>query len=425
MLSTKLNHIAELARRKPKMVISTLFHHINEEFLREAYRWINKRGVPGVDGVTRENYEQNLTANLKELCRRMQMKQYKAPSVRRVRIPKSDGTTRALGIPTFEDKIAQKAVAMLLEQVYEQDFYPSSYGFRPGKKAHDALNHMWKVIMEGRQYWIIDADIRKCFDTIDHVKMQECLQKRIKDGNVIRYVGKWLNAGILDGSQLIRPDQGTPQGGVISPLLANIYLHEVLDKWFYEDVKPRLKGKSSLVRYADDFVILCENEVDAKRIYNVLPKRFSKYGLTIHSGKTQLHNFRRPGNDNDDTPTFKFLGFCHYWGKSRKGKWVVKRKTEKTRLSQALSRVWEWCRENRHQPIRYQHRLLRAKLLGHYQYYGVRCNSRSLAKLHYQVRRSWHYWLKRRGSNRQPTWEQYEKLLLYFPLPPPRIVHAI
>lgn len=433
-ISTKRKRIAELARQMPDKAMYSLSHHIDLDWMQGAYRRTRKDGAVGVDGQTADEFSANLDENLQNLLERAKSGQYRAPAVRRVHIPKGDGPkTRPIGIPTFEDKVLQRAVAMVLEPVYEQDFCDFSYGFRPGRSAHDALaalqHNLWK--MGGG--WVLEVDISKFFDTLDRRKLRDILRQRVTDGVVVRLVGKWLNAGVLDGGIMSHPRKGTPQGGVISPLLANIYLHEVLDTWWVRDVLPRLKGRAYLVRYADDFVIVFSDRSDARRVQDVLPRRFAKYGLTLHPDKTRLVYFRKP--PRDDGPdrrggrpgpgSFDFLGFTHYWGKSRKGRRIPKRKTAKGRFSRAIRRIHQWCRWARHQPIRDQARALGQKLRGHYQYYGITGNFRALARFYHEVRRIWRKWLCRRSQRGYLTWEAYTGLLTRHPLPLPRIAHSV
>ncbi|MGB8224922.1 MAG: group II intron reverse transcriptase/maturase, partial [Polyangiales bacterium] len=425
-ISTKLGRIAELARNAPTMVFTTLAHHIDVDWLREAYRRTRKDGATGVDGKTAEEYAQKLDENLRSLLDRAKTGMYRAPPVRRVFIPKGDGKQmRPIGIPTFEDKVLQRAVAMVLEAVYEQDFYDGSYGFRPGRSAHDALNALQNITVTMAGGWILEVDIKKFFDTLDHAHLREILSQRVRDGVLVRLIGKWLNAGVLEGLELSRPDAGTPQGGVISPLLANIYLHAVLDEWFVKDVVPRLKGRAHLVRYADDFVMVFAREDDARRVYEVLPKRFARYGLALHPDKTRLIEFRRPdlSKDGDGPATFDLLGFTHHWGLSRKGKWIVKRRTAKDRFSRGLRRVAEWCRVHRHDPVGMQQRRLGQKLRGHYSYFGITPNYESVQRFFHEVKAIWRKWLSRRSNSRRLNWDRMHALLERFPLPRPRIVH--
>src|ERR1700691_4045022 len=293
-ISPKVQQVAQAAREAPTMAFTTLAHHIDLDWLKEAYRRTRKDGAMGVDGQSAKQYAANLEDNLRSLLERAKSGTYQAPPVRRVHIPKSDGQTRPIGIPTFEDKVLQRAVAMVLEPIYEQDFLDCSYGFRLGRSAHDALRHLWEQTMEMHGGWVLEIDIRKFFDTLDHAHLREILRRRVLDGVLLRLIGKWLNAGVLEDGGITYPDAGSPQGGVVSPIIANIYLHEVLDVWFDREVKPRLSGGAALVRYADDAVLFFANEQDARKVMAVLPKRFEKYGLTLHPEKTRLVEFRRP-----------------------------------------------------------------------------------------------------------------------------------
>lgn len=432
-VSTKLERIAERAREMRGVPLNTLAHFIDIDWLREAHRRTRKDGATGVDRQTADEYATNLEDNLRSLLDRAKSgDRYRAPPVRRVHIPKGDGSkTRRIGIPTFEDKILQRAVAMVLEAVYEQDFLNCSFGFRPRRSAHDALHVLRESLMEMSGGWVLEADIEGFFDAVDRTKLREILQRRVRDGVLLRLIGKWLNAGVMEDGCIYRPDSGTPQGGVISPLLANVYLHEVLDEWFEYQVKPRLHGRATLARYADDFVAVFEREEDARRVLEVLPKRFGKYNLRLHPEKTRLVPFLRPpkrrvprGSDAQRPGTFDLLGFTHYWCRSRKGNWVVSRKTAKSRLSRALKGISLWLRENRHEPIGEQHRVLVKKVSGHYSYYGITGNYSMLDSFRYWVRRLWCKWLSRR-SNANAGPYAMSKLLAAFPLPTARIVHAV
>jgi group II intron reverse transcriptase/maturase len=426
-VSTKLQRIAKLAKDAPEMAFTTLAHHIDVEWLREAYRRTRKDGAAGVDGQTAASYAAELESNLRSLLERAKSGTYRAPPVRRAHIPKGDGSeTRPIGIPTFEDKVLQRAVAMLLEAIYEQDFHDFSYGFRPGRSAHQALESLRSGTMQMAGGWVLEVDIRKFFDTLDHGHLREILRRRVRDGVLLRLIGKWLNAGVLEGLELSHPDAGTPQGGVISPILANIYLHEVLDEWFVRDVRHRLHGQAVLVRYADDLVIVFAQEEDARRVLRVLPERFGKYGLTLHPNKTRLVSFQRPNrssDDDDDPGTFDLLGFTHHWGLSRKGFWVVKKRTAEDRLTRALKRVRQWCRVHRHEPITEQWKTLCRKLRGHYAYYGITPNSDGIRRFRWGVVRAWREWLSRRSNRAYILWPAMLRLLEIFPLPQPRIVH--
>jgi RNA-directed DNA polymerase len=426
-ISTRLERIAKLAKDAPQMAFRTLAHHIDIELLHEAYRLTRKDGAAGVDGQSAAEYATRLESNLESLLNRAKSGAYFAPPVRRVHIPKGNGKeTRPLGIPTFEDKVLQRAVAMVLGAVYEQDFLSCSYGFRPGRSAHQLLEDLWSKTMNMGGGWVIEVDIRKYFDAIPHDQLREIIRQRVIDGVLIRLIGKWLNAGVLEDGELSAPESGTPQGGVISPLLANIFLHTVLDEWFEREVKPRLDGDAWLFRYADDAVIMFANEKDARRVYEVLPKRFAKYGLTLHPDKTRLIEFRRPGRGPKDSnpkgpATFDLLGFTHFWSVSRSGWWVVKRKTANDRFRRALARMSAWCREHRHDPLRMQQAALRRKLTGHYGYFGIAGNSAALGRFLFLVRRIWCKWLRRRSQRARLNWNRYAALLRVYPLPPARL----
>lgn len=431
-VSTKQQRIAMLAKGAPDMGFTNLAHHLDLEWLKEAYRRTRKNGAVGVDGQTGEAYAENLEGNLLSLLRRAKSgDRYKAPPVRRVHIPKGDGTLRPLGIPTFEDKVLQRAVVMLLEPVYEQDFLDCSYGFRPGRSAHQALAKVRDGLRLMRGGWVLEVDIRKYFDTIDHNHLRNFLDQRVRDGVVRRLIGKWLNAGVLEDGCVTHPESGSPQGGVVSPLISNVYLHEVLDVWFDKEVMPRLNGRAFLVRFADDALMGFEKEEDARKVMAVLPKRFGKYGLTLHPEKTRLVDFRKPtekprklGGDRTGPGSFDLLGFTHHWAKSRDGFWVIKQKTAKTRYSRAVKRVSEWLREHRHMPVQKQHQMLCLGLKGHFGYYGITGNSDALTRFKRRVIHLWRKWLSRRSQKARKTWAEMYRLLARYPLPPAVAIHS-
>jgi RNA-directed DNA polymerase len=426
-VSTKIDRIAKLAREMPDRPLTTLAHHIDVDWLREAYRRTRKDGALGVDGQSAEQYAQRLEENLQALLGRAKSGTYRAPPVRRVHIPKGDGSqTRPIGIPTFEDKVLQRAVVMALEAIYEQEFHDFSYGFRRGRSAHQACEALQNATVRMAGGWVLEVDIKKFFDTLDHEHLREILNRRVRDGVILRLIGKWLNAGVMEGFELSHPEAGTPQGGVISPLLANIYLHEVLDEWFVRDVQPRLLGRAVLIRYADDFVFVFTQKEDAERVLDVLPKRFGKYGLALHPDKTRLVPFRRPDRDDGDDEgpgTFDLLGFTHHWGLSRNGKWIVKKRTAKDRFSRTLRRIADWCRQHRHDDLEVQHRALVRRLRGHYAYFGVTSNGKALGRLWYETTKVWRKWLSRRSQKGFVNWTSMLRLLERYPLPAPRIAH--
>jgi RNA-directed DNA polymerase len=420
---TKQQRIAQLARLMTDASLTTLAHHIDLEWLEEAYRRTRKDAAAGVDEVTAQEYEKDLGSNLQSLLDRFKSGRYYAAPVKRVYIPKGDGGKRPIGIPALEDKILQRAVVMVLTPVYEQDFLDCSYGFRPGRSAHQALEALWKEIMKRGGCWVLEVDIKSFYDTLDRSHLREFFKQRVRDGVIVRTIGKWLKAGVMEDGAIHYPAAGTPQGGVISPLLSNVYLHGVLDVWFEAEVRPRLDAEAALIRFADDFVILFSDERDARRVQAVLAKRFGKYGLALHEEKSRLLEFRRPKGRRGKSASFEFLGFTHYWGLSRKNKWVVQRKTAKKRLKQAIRRVYQWCRVHRHKPVKEQWQSLCRKMRGHYGFYGITFNIRSLHRFYEQVKRAWRKWLNRRSRKKDMPWERFDRLLQRYPLPRPRIVH--
>jgi group II intron reverse transcriptase/maturase len=416
------------------MGFTSLAYFIDINWLFQAYHKTRKDGAAGVDGQTAEDYAVDLGGNLQALLDRAKSGTYQAPPVRRVHIPKAGSATetRPLGIPTFEDKVLQRAVVMVLESIYEQDFLDCSYGFRPGRSAHQALDALWQKTMAMGGGWILDVDIRKFFDTINHGHLRAFLKRRVRDGVLLRLIGKWLKAGVLEDGCVTHPETGSPQGGVVSPLLSNLFLHYVLDEWFEREVQPRLKGQSFLIRYADDFVMGFSHEEDARRVLAVLPKRFAKYGLTIHPEKTRLVPFERPDRDpqqpatsrREPPGTFDLLGFTHSWSRSLRGNWVVKRKTSPSRFSRGLKSISQWCRLNRHLPMATQHQTLCQKLKGHYSYYGITGNASSLSRFRWTVIHIWRKWLSRRRRKGTIPWDQFYRMLERYPLPPPIAIHS-
>lgn len=433
-ISPRLDRIANLAKDAPSMAFTTLAHHIDLDFLREAHRRTRKGGAVGVDGQTAKEYASKLDANLSSLLDRAKSGRYRAPPVRRVYIPKGKGELRPLGIPTFEDKVLQRAVTMVLEAIYEQDFLDCSYGFRPGRSAHDALSALHQEVMTMKGGWVLEADIQGFFDSLDHGHLRTILRRRVRDGVLLRLVGKWLNAGVQTEMGRERPRSGSPQGGVISPLLANVYLHEVLDVWFSEQVSPRLKGRARLIRYADDFVIVFSRRNDAERVLSVLPNRFGRYGLTLHPDKTRLVPFRRPprgGSWRDGVRdaaapgTFDFLGFTLHWAKSRRGFDVVKLRTSASRLRRTLQRLNAWCRRVRHLPVWWQWKRLCQSLLGHIAYFGISGNFRAVQKVVWLTQVIWRKWLNRRSQRKSMVMQKMRRLLARYPLPRARIVRGL
>jgi len=425
-ISTRQRRIGKTARVKPELAFTSLAHNIDIFWLWEALKRTRKDGAPGVDGVTWQTYASNWRDNLGNLLEEFKSGRYKAPNLRRAYVPKAGGKQRPIAIATLEDKVLQRAVAMVLESIYEEDFYDFSYGFRPGRSAHQAVHDLREKLQARQGGFVLEVDIKAFFDTIDHKQLRQILDLRVRDGVIRRTIGKWLKARILEEGGITRIKEGTPQGGVISPLLANIFLHEILDKWFVETVQPRMNGWAEIFRFADDFVIMFEHEEDAKRVYQAIPKRFERFGLSIHPDKTKCIDFNKPKPTEPKTrkETFDFLGFTFYWGYvDRYRNWYVKRKTSRKKFQKSMREVTERIRANRHRTIRTQSKALGNFLRGYYAYYGIRGNYDGLKKAYRHVILTWRKWLSRRAQRRTHTWKQFQILLERFPLPTPRLVH--
>ena len=418
-MSTGLTRVKERARRDPGKMLA-LAHHIDREALERAYHRIRKDAAVGVDGVTKEEYGRDLAGKLADLHGRLKAMRYHHQPIRRVHIPKGNGKTRPIGVSATEDKIVQGALRELLEAIYEQDFLDCSYGFRPGRSAHDALKALNRSIRYGEASWILEADIASFFDNVDRPTLKELLQERIDDKSLMRLVGKCLRVGVLDGAEFSTPEAGTAQGSILSPLLGNIYLHHAVDLWYEREVKPRLKGRSCLVRYADDLLFGFELREDAERVMAVLGKRLGRFGLNLSPGKTRLLDFRRPPKDQQGGKgpgSFDFLGFTHYWRRSRKGGWHPAWKTRKKSLRKAIVSLQSWCKANRHLSIPEQRAALTRRIRGHFNYFGVNGNHRCLSMILLKVERSWFRWLGRRSQRTRLTWGRFRGILRDLPLP--------
>ncbi|MDH3317874.1 MAG: group II intron reverse transcriptase/maturase [Gammaproteobacteria bacterium] len=425
----ELSRLTELAKEDPARRFVSIAHWLTVEALWEAFYSLRKDAAAGVDGVTFRDYEKQAIGNIRELHGRLKGKRYRVQPLRRIYIPKEDGRTRPISIPALEDKIVQKAVVTLLEAIYEQDFRSCSYGFRPGRNAHQALDEVGRSLCREPISCVLELDIVSYFDSIVRQQLMQMIERRIGDGSILRLIRKWIHVGVVDDGRLLLSETGTGQGQTISPLLANVYLHHVLDLWVENEVRPRLKGKVIEVRYADDAVLCFQYLEDAQKVLQVLPKRFAKYGLTLHPEKTRLVPFGRNAlaqaeRDGTQPATFDFLGFTHICTRSRRGRFTVHVKTMKKRLKRAFLALAEWCRVHRHDAVDQQQQLLNAKLRGHYQYYGRPTNYRSLWQFHRGVRRLWHKWLTRRTRGRTLSWQRYQQLLRRYPLLRPRIMHA-
>jgi RNA-directed DNA polymerase len=422
-MSTERQRVADRARNEQQGRFPALARLIDVAALKDAYNRLRPEAAVGVDGVSKAEYGQDLESRLEELHQRMVGKRYRHQPIKRVYLPKDNGTKRPIGISTTEDKVVQGALREVLELVYEPIFHPDSYGFRPGRSAHDALRRLNQVVHKGGVSAILEADIVSFFDSVDRTKLKEMLEIRVADGSMLRLIGKCLHVGVLDGEEYTEPGEGTTQGSGLSPLLGNIYLHYVLDTWFEEQVKPRLRGRAYLIRYADDFVLGFEHMEDAHRVKEVLPQRMGKYGLSLHPDKTRLLSFEPPTRQGGDkgTTTLDFLGFTCYWRKTHRGGWKMWCKTRRGRLSRAIDRVYSFCKKSRHRPVKEQHARLSSRLRGHYNYFGVNGNYSSLWQLYHRAKKSWFKWLRRRSQRTRMTWERFGALLGNWALPKPRI----
>jgi len=395
-----------------------------------AFNSLRKDASCGVDGITYSDYQKNAGVNILQLHGRIRSKTYRTKPLRRVYIPKEDGTRRAISIPSMEDKIVQRAAVTLLNAIYEEDFYSCSFGFRPGRNQHQALDELFKRLTRGAIQWVLEADIQGYFDNIVRPQLMEMIERRVKDGSILRLIGKWINVGVIDEGQLLASETGTGQGQIISPLLANIYLHYVLDEWYQIEVKPRLHGRSDLIRFADDFLLCFQYRSDAERVLAVLGKRFAKFGLTLHPQKTRLIEFGKRALEKSERPggnmpaTFDFLGFTHIAKRSRRGFFTVHVRTVRKRLKRSIKLTREWCRDHRHDELGEQQKALNRKLIGHYQYYGRPTNHIAMQRFYRIVRRTWKTMLSRRTRGASISWDRFAHIEARYPLEQPRITHA-
>ena len=420
---TFLRAIAEKAKREPDHRFGDLYRKLNQDVLRRCFYRLRKDAASGVDGVSFQEYEKNLEANLTDLVRRLKGKTYRARLVRRKYIPKGNGKLRPLGIPTLEDKLVQMAVTQILLAINEVDFLPCSYAYRPGLNAHGAIKALTDELQYGGHHFVVEADIKGFFDHLDHEWLIRMLAQRINDGALINLIRKWLRAGIMEeDGRVVHPQTGTPQGGVISPVLANIYLHYVLDLWFERVVKPKQHGRCRIVRYADDFVACFQYRHEAEAFEKALKERLAKFGLEVAADKTKTLRFGSNGGDHNGR--FDFLGFEFYWEPDRKGCPRVKRRTATKKWRASVQRMTEWIKESRHEKLPRLMETLRAKLRGSWNYYGLIGNSRRMNQFYYATRWAVFKWLNRRSQRTSLTWPAFDRLLARFQVPPPRIVET-
>ena len=427
-LPANLARVNEAARKSRKTRFTALMHHIDVEALRRVFNRQRRNASAGVDGVTVEEYGGNLDANLKRLCDRVHSGSYRPQPVRRAYVPKADGTQRPIGIPALEDKIVQGGVSEVLSAIYEVDFLGFSYGFRPGRSPHQALDALNAALIKRKINWVLDADVRRFFDSVDHEWLLRMVAHRIADPRVLRLIRQWLRAGVLEGGKWFKTLEGTPQGAGISPILANIFLYYSLDLWVHQWRQRHAKGDVIIVRYCDDFVMGFERQTDAESMLDELKRRLSKFGLGLHEKKTRLLEFgrfaaeRRKRGGMRRPETFDFLGFTHYCSMNKKGRFFVTRKTQGARMTRKLKELRIESRRRMHWPLKKQQRWLSAVLRGHYAYYGLLGNSRALSGFAYNVRKLWFRALCRRSQKNAMTWERFNRFLKVFPLPTPRII---
>lgn len=428
---TKLSLISDRARRDRRFKFCSLAHLLDEEYLRDCYQSLNRNKAVGIDSVSWQEYGANLGENLAQLVWRLKRKKYKPLPARRVYIPKNEKETRPLGIPALENKIVERGITWILESIYEQDFLNCSYGFRPKRNCHQALKQLDSLIMFQPVNHIVEADIKGFFDNVDHDKLMDFMRIRISDTALLNLISKFLKAGYIDNGQLVRSDKGTPQGSILSPMLANIFLHYVLDEWFEATVKSHARGFCELVRYADDFICVVGYADDAERIEHALKNRFSKYGLDIYPKKSRRITFGHFERENAEKQnrkpnTFDFLGFTHYCTVSHRGNFKLSRKTSRKRFSARCRAMNNWLRVTRNQvKTKDWWKILAARLRGHYQYYGVSENYIGVMKFYKLTIKMVRKWLNRRSQKRKMSWEKFDRYLEHYPLPQPKIVHKL
>jgi group II intron reverse transcriptase/maturase len=437
-VETKLGILTEKARANPKLRFTSLVHLLNEDFLKRCFEEIKTKKAfgarpkaPGVDGLGAEEYGMNLEGNLKELVERMKAKSYRPQPIRRAYIPKPDGSERPLGIPAVEDRIVQLGIAKILSAIFEADFLEDSYGFRPNRNPHQALREIDRALMTKPVGYVVDMDIEHFFDSVPHDWLMKCLEVRIQDPNLLRLIGRFLRSGVMEEGKLLATEIGTPQGGNLSPVLSNVFLHYVLDLWFDRKVRPTLKGYAKFCRFADDFVVCLERQEEAESFGKLLRDRLAKFGLKVSEKKSRVIEFGRTAwkkskQGGSKAATFDFLGFTHYCDKTRKGAFKLGRKTSSQKLRTKLAAANLWLKSIRNvTKLTNWWPVFQAKLRGHYNYYGVSGNMRELTAFYFRTKRLAFKWLNRRSQRKSFTWDEFERFLTWNPLPQPRILHKL
>jgi len=422
-MPTSLQGISQKAKRFKQHRFGNLYRLLNYQSLQSAWKKINKRAAAGVDKVTAKEFAKNLNTNICEIVEKLKEKSYRTKLVRRVEIPKENGKTRPLGIPAMADKLVQSVAAKILEAIYEQDFLTGSHGYRPGIGPQAAVKNLTNELQHNKYSYIVEADIRGFFNNIDHNWLVRMLEERIKDGTFIRLIRKWLKAGVLEtDGKIVHPTTGTPQGGTISPILANIYLHFVLDLWFEKKVIPKCEGEAYICRFADDFVCAFRYKQDAERFYRVLGKRLEKFGLELAEEKTNIIRFTR--FRKEENSSFEFLGFEFRWGASAQGKDIIKRRTSRKKLRKSLQAFKEWCKESRNSRLMKLFEELNSKLRGYYNYYGIIGNFDSINEFYQNTIKTLYKWLNRRSQRRSFNWSQFRRTLDRYRIMRPRITES-
>jgi Retron-type reverse transcriptase len=421
IMETKLERISQLSKEKPEMVFTSIGHLINKEMLKECHEKMDGKKAVGIDGVTKEEYEEKLEENLDSLIGRLKGKSYRPKPARRVEIPKDNGKTRPLSIYCYEDKVVQEALKRILEAVFEPHFCEEMMGFRPGRSCHQAIQKLNRMLEENPTNYVLDADIKSFFNNLNHEWIIRFIESRITDPNIIRLVRRMLKAGVMENFQYEPTEEGSGQGSGTSPIIANIYMHYVLVWWFREVIKPHMKGYSGLIVYADDFVVCFEYKEDAEKFYEHLTKRMKNFGLRLEEEKSRLIEFGRYAQAKAEKAgkkpeTFNFLGFTHYCSKGRSGWFRVKRKTSKKKFSKKCKEVHAQIGKMRHQKVRDIIKRLNSMLTGYFHYYGITDNSRSISRFRYKVIKSLYFWLNRRSQKKSYTWEGFNEMLKVYPL---------
>ena len=425
IMETKLARIAEISKERPKEVFTSIYHFLNKDLLMLCHKELDGKKATGLDGITKAEYEENLEENIEQLEKELQSMRYKPSPAKRVYIPKANGKMRGLAIAIYEDKIVQMALKKIIEAIYEPKLSNCMYGFRPNKSCHDALKRINQIIEENRISYVVDADIKGYFDHIDWNWLIKCLEQHIKDQRIIRLIKRFLKAGIIEGTEYIEITEGTPQGSILSPILANIYMYYVLVLWFEKKIQKNFQGESYIIVYADDFICCFQYQKEAELFMNkLLPERLKKFKLEVAKDKTRLISFGRFAKERSKdgkVDTFDFLGFTHYCGKSKKGYFRVKRKTSKKKLNKSIKEFKIWIRNNRNLRVTTIIKLLNIKLRGYYQYYGITDNGESLNKFLHVIKRTLWKWLNRRSQRRSYTSLEFAQLLKSYPLISPKI----